>query len=87
MGSSTSAALFYRIEDVCNGFSARFGPEIAFTVEADADGISFMPRFPITNIVCTFICSARWILPLILSELSSISARTWWARNSFRMFD
>ena len=26
--------------------------------------------------VCTFICSARWILPLILSELSSISART-----------
>src|SRR5205823_14353421 len=35
-----------------------------------------MSRFPITNMVWTFICSARWILPLMLSLLLSISART-----------
>ena len=38
--------------------------------------LASMSRFPITNMVCTFICSARWILLLILSLLSSISART-----------
>ena len=38
--------------------------------------LASMSRFPMTNMVCTFICSARWILPLILSVLSSISART-----------
>ena len=40
-GNSTSAALFYRAEDVCNGVSARFGAEIAFAVHADADGVGF----------------------------------------------
>src|SRR6266446_1689542 len=43
--SSTGAALFDRPQDFGNGFGARFGAEVAFAMDADADGISFHVAF------------------------------------------
>src|SRR5438874_1064909 len=44
--SSTGAAVFDRLQEFRDGFGARFGAEVAFTVDADADGISFHVAFP-----------------------------------------
>src|SRR6516162_6786575 len=42
---STTAAFFYRVENVRNGFCARFGAKIAFAVDADTDGVGFHIAF------------------------------------------
>ena len=39
--SSTGAAVFDRLQEFRDGFGARFGAEIAFAVDADADGVGF----------------------------------------------
>src|SRR5882724_5815903 len=43
--SSTGAALFDRPQDFGDGFGARFGAEIAFAVDADANGVGFHVAF------------------------------------------
>jgi hypothetical protein len=45
-------------------------------VDADADSVGFHVAFSDHKHGVNFICSARWILPLIFSVLSSISAGT-----------
>jgi hypothetical protein len=60
---------FDRLQDFADGFGARLRPEIAFAVDADADAVSFHVAFSITNMVWTFICSARWTLPFALHSL------------------
>src|SRR5204862_7534335 len=55
----TGATSFNGLEDVGGGFRAWLCAEISLAMDPDADGIDFMSRFPITNMVCTFICPAR----------------------------
>src|SRR6267154_1460086 len=44
--SSTGAAVFDRLQEFRDGFGARFGAEVSFTVDADADDIIFHVAFP-----------------------------------------
>src|SRR4051812_32588648 len=60
-----------------------FAPWFPFPCKRTLTFPASISRAPMTNIVCTLDSSARRILPLILSALKSLSARTMWVRNSF----